>query len=1627
MHPFVMRVGRLPSGGDVRTPADGFGPTSLTTNSRCARLLPNQAFRSDATGLVPAFCAVRSDSVQRTRRSFDLKPMQFPCLRSLGARLLAAWAVLIACLLPARLAAIDVGPIPAIDTKLTNIVITNIVVTNVVFWITPSPVPASPGINPRLVFLEVGRAPGDASSCSVRAVSVDGTASAGIDFIPLNQVVAFGPGAVSQLVVLEIPPNSRTDGVPRSFTVELRDPLNALVGIPSTVTIELPPPPLQADLSLSVATDSPTVPVGEILTLNAVVMNSGPAPAPAVAASIPIPAGFTLESAISAPRRTSYQPATGRWEVGLLNPGESLSLQIRARAVLPIQITVPMEIIQSGAPDPDSTPANGAPAEDDIAFVSFKADEELADLQVTLAAKPQTTNVTEKITVTVTLENLGPKNAKDILLDAVLPAGLTLDSHKAAPGSAYTPATGVWSVPALNNGAKTTLELVVKAQRGGWFTNVANIRSSKPRDPVAANNRAEVALFFVGYSACGVARVCNNVTNLPNPNATIVLDGPLKLSGRADALGAFCFTNLLPGKYKITITPADPASGIDTWSDTVDVGPAGDPIDATALWLAIVGRVTLGSNGPPVAGLTVEAVNGAEKKSAVTDANGEYKIVPLGKKSYDVTVLNLPAGLTSKPAKATIDTTAQFDSCPPRADFILTGKLSISGLVRACNARGALLASATVTLTGKGLTVSQQVRTGPDGRYSFPNLPPGKYTVSISHPTHTFTPRQVDITLDKESVTRNFIGDPTQSLGGRIVMGNGQPFPGVEVVLLEAQQGRPPVRRTTTTDSRGEFLFAGLPAGLFEIIPTPPETVFTFTPPSVRFVLGGPAGNCGNFFTFRANRNAAEIVAIEAVQVIQDWQNNVPLVQDKATLIRAFLKPAGTNRTPVVVNNARLRVERDGRLIGLYGSEAGGLTARSDYATRRNMPETSIPFVLPAAALKGTNTLTLEWPVGSLTTSTAPGQTAVRNNRTEIRFRPMPEIPIRWVLVNWTFGGVTKNATDALASSHRSRLLSGMPTASLPSIATGKRSFDWKPAKDPTDAANDANLELSSSLLRSLIRLKRDDLFDDRLDVIYHGILDGTDLRGAGDVSGGKASFADPSAKPQIRKNLAIHEVGHALGRHHAVHSAFGIQVVQGRQLKKGLCDEVAEIVAPDYPMDSLGSDLLAPVLGPMRLGEYRYAYGWDSASRLYISPFSTPDVMSYCTTFGRDFKTYWGWPGVFTYTGMMDAVRARFARPVAPRGLGIAAPAGTPIPVVRVSGMLDGDGRLMEFDPVTLRDEEWVAAPAGELFLQLRDASGNLLAEQSFDANPIAPDLHGSDSKYYREFYVTAPWIEGTANIEIHRAGLLVGRQPVSANAPVVSWNLPTGEAPVPMVELGISLAWQASDVDGDRLVARIEASDDGGASWNTLALDLPDAGFVLRPDHFSRGGISRVRVVVSDGFHSTASILPAPILVPDRAPTLRILRPGAGSKIDSRSPIHLGAESADAEDGVLTTILWNSDRVGNLGNTAELDLEPGVLALGLHRLTASVTDSTGKTTTETVEVEIVAPAEPGLTLTAFADRIELRWPAGSADRLIESAYALSEEGWFPVEMEGELEGDEMVLRLPIEESEDRFYRIAR
>jgi uncharacterized repeat protein (TIGR01451 family) len=1462
---------------------------------------------------------------------------------------------------------------------------------------------------------------------SVRVSNTPGTGTVGVDFGAVDTVLQFPPGMCCQSVSVVAFADAIADPG-EAFSLQLSNPVGGVLGLhpfqPVYIgdIVKTNPPTPTADLSLSSSITPSPLALEEEFTITVSVANGGPALAPGVTVSAPLP---TEAEFISATPPGAYNAGTGIWTVGSLVQGENRTLTLRGRARAAADRILPHEITASGVPDPDSIPGNGLPGEDDIAFVQFKADEKLADLALSMEARPPQTNITDKITLVVTLRNYGLDPAKDIRIVNRLPAGLQLDSHKVSAG-AFAPATGTWTVPALATDATATLELVVKTTRGGSYTNVATIEASAPRDPSAANNRAEAVATFNGYSICGIAKVCWTGSGVPNTNAAVTLDGPLKLTTRTDSLGTFCFTNLPPGKYKVTVVAANATLGIENWTQDVEIIKDSIEVAPDSRWLAIVGRVTSGSNGPPVGGITIEAsAPGEAKRTATTDANGEYRFLKLAKKEYTIQPINLPEGVTHDPASIKIDTGTDLSACPLRADFILTAKFRISGLIRACDPKkGTPLASAIVTLTNKNFSVPLVQRTGTDGRYAFTNLPPGDYTITVTHPTFTFKDSPAKVTIAKANVVQNFTGDGDSSIGGRIATANGQAVPGIVVEIRQLVLNRPPIIRQATTDTNGEFVIKNLPNATYFIVPTPPDKGFTFTPKDATRSL--PADKCRNYVLFTANRSAVEIVAIEAVQVIQDWQNNVPLVHAKPTLIRAFVKPAGSNALPVTMDGVRLRVERNGRST-TYGAERH--IARTNYLERRNEKNASLPFRLGADDIRSTNevTLTLEWPNGLLTTAQLPGQTAVRNNSTGIRYRKMPEAAVRWVLVKWIFGKDSKAATLADASKQHGRLRSGLPTHAV-STPDGNRQIDWTTLKDPRDPANDRKGELSAVLLHELARFRNKDLdplglgeVRDRQKYIYHGVATGTDLRGMGEIELGRVSFADSSAAPESRKNLSLHEVGHVLGRHHAVHTVFGTFLRNGIQFKRGLCEEEAVAIAPDYPMDMLGTDLFTPVLGPMRLGPYRHAFGWDSGDALYVSPFQTADVMSYCGSGNSPFSTEWVWPGIFSYRGMMDAILARWPLPTAPRRL--AAIAGEPIPVLRLSGLMDGSGEITQMDPIEFRTEEWVPDFTGEFLAQVRNQAGELLAEQSLEINAIIPDGASSEGGFHREFSVALPILPGIAHVDLVRAGLTLRRISVSPNSPVVEFIPTPSTTPIPLPPEGLHFDWTTSDADGDSLRTEIQIGSESGG-WAPITFDRTTAGYTLEPAHFPKAGTYHLRLIVSDGYNRTIATHPTPILVADKAPVIATTEPADGAHFAASAAVRLAASAIDPEDGSLSEVHWSHPTLGELGIGEDLELPAGTLPTGTHNLAATVTDSGGHTARAELEITIDPPVEPVLTLTLTDTALELRWPLESADLRLVAAYELDADSWFPVETEILTDDDSFLVRLPLED-EALFYRL--
>jgi hypothetical protein len=103
--------------------------------------------------------------------------------------------------------------------------------------------------------------------------------------------------------------------------------------------------------------------------------------------------------------------------------------------------------------------------------------------------------------------------------------------------------------------------------------------------------------------------------------------------------------------------------------------------------------------------------------------------------------------------------------------------------------------------------------------------------------------------------------------------------------------------------------------------------------------------------------------------------------------------------------------------------------------------------------------------------------------------------------------------------------------------------------------------------------------------------------------------------------------------------------------------------------------------------------------------------------------------------------------------------------------------------------------------------------------------------------------------------------------------------------------------------------------------------------------------------------------------APSVAITAPAHGATVTEGEAVSLAASASDPEDGdVSAAILWSSSLAGPLGSGASLTLTD--LWIGAHLVTASVTDSGGRSSSASVALTVADPnAAPSIEITAPAD----------------------------------------------------------
>ncbi|MEY9854326.1 hypothetical protein ABH923_004004 [Leifsonia sp. EB41] len=325
------------------------------------------------------------------------------------------------------------------------------------------------------------------------------------------------------------------------------------------------------------------------------------------------------------------------------------------------------------------------------------------------------------------------------------PAGATLtlrDADGAVVATTTSNAGGGYSFTGVQASDGYTVTLTPPAG------SIADGARTKPADLSAADAMVDFGMHVIVPVAVG--GTVRDKGGDPVPNATVQLAPGVTTTTGPD--GAYLFDTAAVGTYQVQVVGV-PAGYTVVGGPVAVTVPAGSetPIGGVDFALRaspdLSGRVTDAGGG--VAGVVVTATSAGGSISAVTEADGTYRLPALAAGDYTVTVAAPPGyGVSGPSSRTETVTTADVTG----VDFALTRSGAVEGTV---TSPAGPVAGAEVGIQGPGGTIP--LTTGADGTYAAGGLAAGVYTITVTPPTGFVDAgtgqRTVTITAAGESVT----------------------------------------------------------------------------------------------------------------------------------------------------------------------------------------------------------------------------------------------------------------------------------------------------------------------------------------------------------------------------------------------------------------------------------------------------------------------------------------------------------------------------------------------------------------------------------------------------------------------------------------------------------------------------------------------------------------------------------------------------------------------------------------------------------------------------------------------------------------------------------------------------------
>ncbi|MBI4470939.1 MAG: DNRLRE domain-containing protein [Acidobacteria bacterium] len=676
---------------------------------------------------------------------------------------------------------------------------------------------------------------------------------------------------------------------------------------------------------------------------------------------------------------------------------------------------------------------------------------------------------------------------------------------------------------------------------------------------------------------------------------------------------------------------------------------------------------------------------------------------------------------------------------------------------------------------------------------------------------------------------------------------------------------------------------------------------------------------------------------IEVTQAVQDWNNSIPLVKGKSTVVRVYVNSCCTSGN---VSNVEVRLE--GKKSS--GASLGTVGAKQPSSGLMSIPATSVDLF----GLRSNETKTFNFLLPSswyneselkLVATVNPNRRAVEsnynNNTSEltVRFNYRPPLSFVGVIVygatelGYTYPPVSRDHFDP----HVEWMKRVYP---VPAIV-GYRVGGFEQLEYDAERGADGVLA-DLAQWRAVMAASSDPLRRDLAQITWYGLDSWSGFEPEICAYFGQCKyFGLANLPPELQATgmdtpsgqgvgeIMAHEIGHNLGRLHASDQCTG------------------------WPPTGPGND--CDVSYPFPNGCID-EYGFDTVAMKVIRPDDRSsltggsckqDIMSY---------GHLAWVSTYTYRALYTAV----ANLVVP---GVAAQARAA--AIQPQAVLIASGLIAQNDQVRLRPFYVVRTTApvdpgpstGEFSLALENVSGQVLAQRFFDVGrtirpPGGPAPVGI-------FWVHMPWDPASTRIVLRKGTQQLAARQVSAHAPQVTVLQPaSGETWTGPQEV----RWQASDEDGDALTYLVQYSTDDGESWQPVGINITRTTYGLDADRLPGSKQAMIRVVASDGVrsnHGDSGLF----TVLAKVPEVRVVEPSQGQIYPNPYSITLSAMAYDVEDGPLSgsRLVWISSQDGVLGQGQELVVAR--LSGGLHRLTVTATDRDGNRSTDTVTIFVYEP----------------------------------------------------------------------